>query len=205
MKIGYARVSVDDQPLDLQRDALEKAKCGEIYVEHASAKNTVRPQLEACLKSMRAEDALIVWRLDRLGRGLGDLIRLTQDLQKRGIAFAPLTERIDTRSPTGQQVFHMFESLAEFERRLIRERTMAGLKAARVRGRKGGWPRKLTPKNLKIVRAPRSGTFPSAQSANSFELPDRRSIATLVSVRKACGFAFTSLPPRRRVLSRRDR
>ena len=84
MRIGYARVSTDDQTLDLQRDALKKAKCGEIYEERASGKNIIRPQLEACLKSMRAGDALIVWRLDRLGRSLGDLIRLTQDLQKRG-------------------------------------------------------------------------------------------------------------------------
>jgi DNA invertase Pin-like site-specific DNA recombinase len=171
MRIGYARVSTDDQTLDLQRDALKKAKCGEIYEEHASGKNTVRPQLEACLKSMRAGDALIVWRLDRLGRSLGDLIRLTQDLQKRGIAFASLTERIDTRSPTGQLVFHMFGALAEFERNLIRERTMAGLKAARARGRKGGRPRKLTPKDLKTVRAlVRSGDVPISTIAQQFRV-----------------------------------
>ena len=153
MRIGYARVSTEDQTLDLQRDALKKAKCRQIYEEHASGKNTARPQLEACLKSLREGDALIVWRLDRLGRSLADLIRLTQNLQARGIAFASLTERIDTRSPTGQLVFHMFGALAEFERNLIRERTMAGLKAARARGRKGGRPRKLTPKDLKTVRA----------------------------------------------------
>ena len=171
MRIGYARVSTEDQTLDLQRDALKKAKCRQIYEEHASGKNTARPQLEACLKSLREGDALIVWRLDRLGRSLADLIRLTQDLQARGIAFASLTERIDTRSPTGQLVFHMFGALAEFERNLIRERTMAGLKAARARGRKGGRPRKLTPKDLKTVRALlRSGDVPVSTIAEQFRV-----------------------------------
>jgi DNA invertase Pin-like site-specific DNA recombinase len=171
MKIGYARVSTDDQTLDLQRDVLKKAKCRQIYEEHASGKNTARPQLEACLKSLRESDTLIVWRLDRLGRSLGDLIRLTQELQTRGIAFASLTERIDTRSPTGQLVFHMFGALAEFERNLIRERTMAGLKAARARGRKGGRPRKLTPKELKTVRALlRSGDVPVSTIAEQFRV-----------------------------------
>ena len=171
MRIGYARVSTDDQTLDLQRDALKKAKCRQIYEEHASGKNTARPQLEACLKSLRDGDALIVWRLDRLGRSLADLIRLTQDLQARGIAFASLTERIDTRSPAGQLVFHMFGALAEFERNLIRERTMAGLKAARARGRKGGRPRKLTPKDLKTVRALlRSGDVPVSTIAEQFRV-----------------------------------
>ena len=171
MRIGYARVSTEDQTLDLQRDALKKAKCRQIYEEHASGKNTARPQLEACLKSLREGDALIVWRLDRLGRSLADLIRLTQNLQARGIAFASLTERIDTRSPTGQLVFHMFGALAEFERNLIRERTMAGLKAARARGRKGGRPRKLTPKDLKTVRALlRSGEVPVSTIAEQFRV-----------------------------------
>ena len=161
MRIGYARDSTEEQTLDLQRDALKQAKCRQIYEEHASGKNTARPQLEACLKSLREGDALIVWRLDRLGLSLADLIRLTQDLQARGIAFASLTERIDTRSPTGQLVFHMLGALAEFERNLIRERTMAGLKEARARGRKGGRPRKLTPRDLKTVRALlRSGDVP---------------------------------------------
>jgi DNA invertase Pin-like site-specific DNA recombinase len=105
MRIGYARVSTDDQTLDLQRDALKRAKCRQIYEEHASGKNTARPPLEASLKSLHEGDTLIVWRLDRLGR-LGDLIRLTQDLKARGVGFASLTEQIDTRSPSGQLVFH---------------------------------------------------------------------------------------------------
>lgn len=146
-------MSTDDQTLDLQRDALKRAKCRQIYEEHASGKNTVRPQLEACLKALRPGDTLIVWRLDRLGRSLVDLIRITQELQARGVAFASLTEKIDTQSPTGKLIFHVFGALAEFERNLIRERTLAGLKAARARGRTGGRPKKLSPKDLKTIRA----------------------------------------------------
>ena len=171
MRIGYARVSTDDQTLDLQRDALKKAKCKEVYEEHASGKNTARPELEACLKALREGDTLIVWRLDRLGRSLVDLIRLTQELAHRGIGFASLSERIDTRSPTGQLVFHLFGALAEFERNLIRERTMAGLKAARARGRKGGRPRKLSAKDLKTVRALlKSGEVPVTTIAEQFRV-----------------------------------
>ena len=114
MRIGYARVSTDDQTLDLQRDALKRAKCRQIYEEHASGKNTARPQLEACLKSLREGDTLIVWRLDRLGRSLRDLIRLTHDLQGRGVGFESLTEQIDTFSTTGKLVFHVFAALAEY-------------------------------------------------------------------------------------------
>jgi DNA invertase Pin-like site-specific DNA recombinase len=153
MRIGYARVSTDDQTLDLQRDGLKQAKCRQIYEEHASGKDASRPQLEACLKSLREGDTLVVWRLDRLGRSLADLIRLTNELQSRGIELESLIEKIETASPTGKLVFHVFGALSEFERNLIRERTMAGLKAARARGRKGGRPRKLSGKELKTVRA----------------------------------------------------
>jgi DNA invertase Pin-like site-specific DNA recombinase len=171
MRIGYARVSSDDQTLDLQRDALKKAKCRDIYEEQASGKNTARPQLEACLKSLREGDTLIVWRLDRLGRSLGDLIRLTQDFKTRGVSFASLTEQIDTRSPTGQLVFDVFGALAEFERHLIRERTLAGLKSARARGRTGGRPRKLSPKDLKTVRAMlKSGDISVSTVAEKFRV-----------------------------------
>ena len=153
MRIGYARVSTDDQTLDLQRDALKRAKCRRTYEEHASGKNTARPELDGCLKALRKGDTLVVWRLDRLGRSLRDLIQLTQDLQLRGIGLESLTEKIDTVSPTGKLVFHVFAALAEFERNLIRERTLAGLKAARARGRNGGRPKKLSPKELKTIRA----------------------------------------------------
>jgi DNA invertase Pin-like site-specific DNA recombinase len=171
MRVGYARVSTEDQTLDLQRDALKRAKCKETYEEHASGKNTARPQLEACLKALREGDTLIVWRLDRLGRSLGDLIHLTHELKARGVGFASLTEQIDTRSPSGQLVFHVFGALAEFERNLIRERTLAGLKAARARGRKGGRPRKLSSKDLKTVRAMlKSGDIPVSTVAEKFRV-----------------------------------
>src|SRR5271165_56230 len=153
MLIGYARVSTDDQTLDLQHDALQRAKSRKIYEEHPSGKNTTRPELEARLKSLRTGDTLVVWRLDRLGRSLGNLIQLTNELQSRHIDLESLTEKLDTGSPTGKLVFHVFAALSEFERNLIRERTLAGLKAARARGRQGGRPRKLRPKELKTIRA----------------------------------------------------
>jgi DNA invertase Pin-like site-specific DNA recombinase len=129
-----------------QRDALRRAKCRQIYEEHASGKNPNRPGLDACLKSLREGDTLVVWRLDRLGRSLADLISLTNELQSRKIELESITEKIETGSSAGKLVFQVFGALAEFERNLIRERTIAGLKAARVRGRKGGRPRKLSSK-----------------------------------------------------------
>lgn len=169
MRIGYARVSTDDQTLDLQRDALKKAKCREIYEEQASGKNTALAQLKACLKALREGNTLIVWRLDRLGRSLGDLIHLAHEFTKRGVGFALLTEQIDTRSPTGQLVFHIFGALAEFERNLIRERTLADLNAATARGREGGRPRKLSPQDQKAVRSLlKSGDIPVSTVAEQF-------------------------------------
>ena len=153
MRIGYARVSTDDQTLDLQKDALKHAKCRQVYEEQASGKNTGRPQLEGCLKSLREGDTLVVWRLDRLGRNLADLVGLVAQLEERKIDFESLTEKIETVSPAGRLVFHVFAALAEFERNLIRERTVAGLKAARARGRTGGRPFKLSPKEIKTIRA----------------------------------------------------
>ena len=153
MRIGYARVSTDDQTLDLQRDALKRARCREMYEEQAGGKNTGRPQLEGCLKSLREGDTLVVWRLDRLGRNLADLVKLIADLEQRKINFESLTEKIETNSPAGRLVFHVFAALAEFERNLIRERTVAGLKAARARGRAGGRPTKLSPREVKTIRA----------------------------------------------------
>lgn len=153
IKIGYARVSTDDQNLDLQRDALATAGCEQIYEETASGKNSDRPELEHCLKALRAGDTLIVWRLDRLGRSVPDLVRIVGDLEQRGIGFESLHEKIDTASATGKLVFHMFAALAEFERNLIRERTIAGLNAARARGRKGGRKPVLTDKAIKEIKA----------------------------------------------------
>src|SRR6202041_2788014 len=153
MRIGYARVSTDDQTLHLQKDTLKRAKCREVYEEQASGKNTGRPQLEGCLKSLRAGDTLVVWRLDRLGRNLADLVRMITDLEQQKINFESLTEKIETGSSTGRLVFHVFAALAEFERNLIRERTVAGLKAARARGRLGGRPEKLSAKDKQQIRA----------------------------------------------------
>lgn len=171
MRIGYARVSTEDQTLDLQRDALKQAKCREVYEEQASGKNAVRPQLDACLKSLRDGDTLVVWRLDRLGRNLADLVGLVTALEQRKINFESLTEKIETVSPSGRLVFHVFAALAEFERNLIRERTMAGLTAARARGRTGGRPPKLTPKEIKTIRALlKSAEIPVAEIAARFHI-----------------------------------
>jgi DNA invertase Pin-like site-specific DNA recombinase len=153
MKIGYARVSTDDQNLDLQRDALQQAGCSVIYEETASGKNAARPELEQCRKALRPGDTLVVWRLDRLGRSLHDLVQIVSELEQKGIGFESITERIETASAAGKLVFHVFAALAEFERNLIRERTRAGLAAARARGRKGGRKPKLDNQQVREIRA----------------------------------------------------
>ena len=151
-RIGYARVSTDDQTTALQRDALTAAGCSEIYADTASGKSTDgRPELANALRALRSGDTLVVWRLDRLGRSLPDLIKIVTELEERGIGFESLTEKIDTASATGKLVFHLFASLAEFERNLIRERTQAGLSAARARGRKGGRKKRLDPAKQKLA------------------------------------------------------
>lgn len=152
-RIGYARVSTDDQNLNLQRDALAKAGCNVIYEEAVSGKSAVRHELEQCLKSLREGDTLVVWRLDRLGRSLPDLVQIITNLEQRGVSFESLTERIETNSATGKLVFHVFAALAEFERGLIRERTQAGLAAARARGRAGGRKPKLDAKQIRQIKA----------------------------------------------------
>lgn len=151
-RIGYARVSTDDQHLDLQRDALMQAGCGVIYEEAASGKSATRPELEQCRKALRAGDTLIVWRLDRLGRSLPDLVQIVADLEQRGVGFESLTEKIETSSAAGKLVFHVFAALAEFERGLIRERTRAGLSAARARGRVGGRRPKLDEQQVREIK-----------------------------------------------------
>ena len=138
MNFGYARVSTQDQNLDLQQDALEKAGCERIFTDMASGAKADRPGLTDALSHVRAGDTLTVWKLDRLGRSLKQLIEVAQDLDKRGVGLRSLQEKIDTTTPGGKLVFHVFGALAEFERDLIRERTNAGLTAARARGRKGG-------------------------------------------------------------------
>ncbi|EQA5357336.1 recombinase family protein [Enterobacter roggenkampii] len=152
-RIGYVRVSTDDQHLDLQRDALQQAGCGVIYEEAASGKNTARPEFEQCRKALRAGDTLVVWRLDRLGRSLPDLVRIVAELEKCSVGLESLTEKIETGSAAGKLVFHVFAALAEFERGLIRERTQAGLIAARARGRAGGRKPKLDDQQVREIKA----------------------------------------------------
>lgn len=153
MLIGYARVSTDDQHLDLQRDALQKAGCQTIYTDKVSGSKTERTGLEVALAYLRSGDTLVVWKLDRLGRSLKHLIETVNALQGRGIGFKSLTESIDTTTPGGKLIFHIFGALAEFEREVIRERTKAGLTAARARGRAGGRPRKLDEKKIRQLKS----------------------------------------------------
>ena len=153
MLIGYARVSTADQTLYLQQDALEKAGCTKIFTDTASGAKAERKGLVEALNYVRAGDTLVVWRLDRLGRSLKDLIEKLTELNNRDIGFKSLTENIDTTTPGGKLIFHMFGALAEFERDLIKERTHAGLQAARARGRKGGRPQVLTEKKVVMARA----------------------------------------------------
>src|ERR687895_389947 len=152
MLIGYARVSTHDQTLTLQQDALEKAGCTKIFTDTASGAKTERKGLDDALTYVRKGDTLVVWRLDRLGRSLPHLIATMTALEDRGIGFKSLTENIDTTTSGGKLIFHIFGALAEFERNLIRERTTAGLMAARARGRKGGRPKVLTGKNSVLPR-----------------------------------------------------
>jgi DNA invertase Pin-like site-specific DNA recombinase len=152
-RIGYARVSTDDQNLDLQRDALTKSGCEVIYDEKVSAKSKLRGELEHCRKALRKGDTLVVWRLDRLGRSLTDLVKTISELEANEITFESLTEQIDTGCASGKLQFHVFAALAEFERNLIRERTLAGLKSARARGRTGGRKPKLNEKQIREIRA----------------------------------------------------
>ena len=143
MRIGYARVSTHDQNLDLQKDALKKAGCEKVIVDVASGKKEKRSGLDRARDQLRKGDVLVVWRLDRLGRSLKHLIELMNEMEREGIGFCSLQESINTTTPGGKLVFHIFGALAEFERNLIRERTKAGLDAARARGRKGGRPKAL--------------------------------------------------------------
>jgi DNA invertase Pin-like site-specific DNA recombinase len=153
MLIGYARVSTFDQTLALQRDALQEVGCERIFTDTASGSRIDRPGLEEALDHLRPGDTLVVWRLDRLGRSLRHLIDTVSALQERGVGFKSLQEQIDTTTSGGKLVFHVFGALAEFERDLIRERTQAGLTAARARGRLGGRPKALDGKKAQIAQA----------------------------------------------------
>ncbi|HGJ7738113.1 TPA: recombinase family protein, partial [Pseudomonas aeruginosa] len=146
MKIGYARVSTRDQKADLQVDALKQAGCERIYQDIASGAKSARPELDKLLANVRPGDAVVIWKLDRLGRSLKHLVELVGELAERKVGLQSLNDPIDTTHAQGRLVFNLFASLAEFERELIRERTQAGLSAARARGRIGGRPKGLPAK-----------------------------------------------------------
>ena len=154
MLIGYARVSTQDQTLDLQTDALARAGCEKLFTDTASGAKSERPGLQEALSHLRSGDTLVVWRLDRLGRTLKHLIATITDLSEQGIGFKSVQENIDTTTSGGKLIFHIFGALAEFEREVIRERTNAGLQAARARGRLGGRPalQSLDPKRIALAR-----------------------------------------------------
>ena len=153
MFVGYARVSTQDQKPALQLDALKAVGCEKVFVEKASGAQRERPEMKAALDYMRTGDTLVVWKLDRLARSMKQLIETVEMLEGQGIGFRSLTEAIDTTTAGGKLVFHIFGALAEFERSIIRERTRAGLDAAKARGRRGGRPPKLTDKDLTVARA----------------------------------------------------
>ena len=153
--IGYARVSTAEQDLQLQLDALDKAGCDEIFEDKTSGARAKRPGLDACVGALESGDTLVVWRLDRLGRSMPHLVGLVEELLGKGIGFRSLQDgAIDTTTASGELVFHIFSSLAQFERRLIQERTQAGLAAARARGRLGG-RRPVRPDDPRVVTAKR--------------------------------------------------
>lgn len=172
MKIGYARVSTREQNLDMQIDALTKAGCEKLYTETVSGSNSSkseRPELNKLLEDLRPNDILVIWKLDRLGRSLKHLIELVNDLGKRNIGLLSLNDPIDTTTAQGRLNFNIFASLAEFEKDLIRERTNAGLLAARARGRTGGRPKGLSEENEATACAAetlyREGNFSVAKIA----------------------------------------
>lgn len=152
MDIGYARVSTQEQDLDLQRDALESVGVEKVYWEKVSSRKEDRPELTSALDYCREGDVLVVYKLDRLGRSLKELLEIVSALEARGVGFRSLQEALDTTTPGGRLVFHIFASLAEFERDLIRERTMAGLTAARARGRSGGRKPKMDERKIALAR-----------------------------------------------------
>lgn len=153
MRVGYVRTSKKDQNPDLQRRELEEFGCERIFEEQISSRKADRPQLRAALEYCREGDELVVWKLDRFGRSLKELIELVTGLRERGIEFVSLRESLDTTTPGGKLVFHVFGAVAEFERDIIRERTMAGLEAARARGRKGGRKSIMDEKTLALASA----------------------------------------------------
>ncbi|CZH09515.1 TPA: recombinase family protein [Legionella pneumophila] len=174
MKIGYARVSTKEQSLSMQVDALKKAGCDQIHEEIASGAKTARPVLDEIVRNLREGDTLVIWKLDRLGRNLAHLIHLTTKLIEKKVGLISLNDPIDTTTAQGRLVFGIFASLAEFERELIRERTQAGLKSARARGRKGGRPKGMSKSAMEkaaIAEALyKNGTIPVKKIAEQLDI-----------------------------------
>jgi len=184
--VGYARVSTDDQDLSLQLDALTRHGIPKprVFMDKISGAKVERPGLKQCLDTLQPGDILVVWRLDRLGRSMRHLITLVEDLRERGIGFRSLSEgAIDTTSASGELIFNIFSALAQFERRLIQERTKAGLAAARARGRTGGRP-KTTAKDAKVLLAK------SLNKDKSLELDD---ICKTLNISKSTFFRYVRL------------
>lgn len=185
MKFGYARVSTFDQNLDLQIDDLKKAGCSEILEEKISGATKQRPVLDKLLDKLREGDTLVVWKLDRLSRSLKDLIDLMTALQERKVGFVSLNDSIDTTTPHGRLVFNLFASLAEFERDLIRQRTKAGLEAARARGRQGGRPKGLSKEAKNKVQAAKSLWQQKNRNA--------KEIASILGISRATFFRYLQM------------
>ncbi len=160
MLIGYARISTSDQSLDLQTDALVRAGCKETFTDIVSGSKSSREGLDKLLKYIRRGDTVVVWKLDRLGRSLKNLIEIIQTFNEAGVGFKSLQENIDTTTASGKLFLHIFGALAEFEKELIKERTLAGLKAAAERGRKGGRPRLMDQNKILQARALRQSEIP---------------------------------------------
>ncbi len=175
MRIGYARVSTADQRLDLQRQALETAGCDRIFEEKASGKTANRPELGRALDVLRAGDAFVVWKLDRLGRSVKQLVDLVSGFERDGVSFVSVTDAIDTSTPAGRFFFHVMASLAQMERELLAERTRAGLEAARQRGRTGGRKPVMTEAKVAAARQLLAAGTPAREVAASLGV----SVATL--------------------------
>ena len=166
--IGYARVSTTEQNPALQHDALQAVGAVRIFTDYASGTSTTRPQLQVCLEYLQPGNVLAVWRIDRLGRSVPHLVDTVTALAERGVQFRSLTESIDTTTAGGELVFHIFAALAQMERRLLSERTHAGLDAARARGRVGGRPTVMTPERIETARKLREDGVPVTQIARTF-------------------------------------
>ncbi len=192
MLIGYARVSTQDQNSELQQDALTQAGVDErhIYMDTVSGSSLDRPQLKKALEYLKKGDVLVVWKLDRLGRSLHELIRLMQGLSDKGIGFRSLTEMIDTTTPGGKMVFHVFGAMAQFERDLISERTKAGLEAAKQRGRKGGRPVSLSPEQKDLALSMISQDKPIALIARTLKV-SRQTIYRAIKLESPYASSYT--------------